>query len=72
MTGHFTTLDKCERWDHIADPSKFMRVPFSFRTEYSNDSAFALQGQTYAYRVYKLESIDYARGLAEYLEVYNG
>ena len=70
MTGHFTTLDGCERWGQLVGGcGDFYRVPYSLRTEYSNDTPLALQGQTCAYRMYKLESVEFSRGLAHYVEV---
>jgi hypothetical protein len=70
MTGHFTTLDKCERWAPIHGASEFMRVPYSYPTPINPGTEPVMpRPNSYAYRVYKLEHIDYSRGLAEYLEV---
>jgi hypothetical protein len=67
MTGHFTTLDGCERWGQIVGPaSEFYRAPFSYlRT----DDSFGITKTWWDYRVYKLESIEPLRGLAHYVEV---
>jgi hypothetical protein len=71
MTGHFTTLDKCERWSPIDNnPPKSLRVPYSTYIQYTADYPLSSARQQYGYRTYRLDSIDYARGLAEYVEVY--
>ena len=72
MTGHFTTLDNCERWAPISSTEEFMRVPYSTFIPYSADYPLSSARQEHGYRTYKLQSINYARGLAEYAEVYNG
>jgi len=73
MTGHFTTVDGCERWGAIVEPaSEYYRVPFSYSMSHDLDYPFSSPGISYAYRMYKLESVDYARGLVNYVEVYNG
>ena len=70
MTGHFTTLDKCERWASIAGAPEFMRVPYSTCIPYTDDHPLTISQQMYGCRMYKLERINYSRGLAEYVEVY--
>jgi len=69
MTGHFTTLDGCERWGQIVGPaSEFYRVPYSYHKV--GDPYFpAIPSTQYEYRVYKLESIEPLRGLVHYVEV---
>lgn len=62
MTGHFTTLDGCERWGTIVTPcTEFYKVPYSSKDPY--------HGTQYRFRVYRLESIEPSRGLAHYVEV---
>jgi hypothetical protein len=73
MTGHFTTLDQCERWAPlVGTPTEFYRVPYSTYIPYSAATPLSIARQEYGYRTYKLQSVDFARGLAEYVEVYNG
>ena len=70
MTGHFTTLDGCERWAYIITPAtEFYRVPYSYHKAGDQISPFSTPCTAYDYRVYKLESIEPSRGLAHYVEV---
>lgn len=73
MTGHFTTADGCERWGYIVGPvGESYRVPILYRTPRDESRPFSTPRDTYAYRMYKLESVDYTEGLAHYVEVYTG
>ena len=74
MTGHFTTLDNCERWVHVPTPVlEYYRVPISYPTPINPGTAPVMPMSTsYAYRLYRLESIEHSRGLAHYVEVFNG
>ena len=69
MTGHFTTLDGCERWAQLVDNScaEFYRVPYSYPTPIN--APVMPRSISYAYRVYKRESVEYNRGLVHYVEV---
>ena len=70
MTGHFTTLDGCERWGHLVDDSyaEYYRVPYSYPTP-PGIAPVMPRSNSYAYRMYKLESVEHSRGLAHYVEV---
>jgi hypothetical protein len=70
MTGHFTTLDGCERWGPITEALGFYRVPIYHPTPFNLGIAPVIpRSTTYSYRLYELESMNYSRGLAEYKEV---
>jgi hypothetical protein len=78
MTGHFTTLDDCERWVHVPTPVlEYYRVPISYTIPYTipvNPGIAPVMPPStiYAYRLYRLESIEHSKGLAHYVEVFNG
>ena len=68
MTGHFTTLDGCERWAQLVGPATpLYRVPFSYPAPYS--ATLTVRSTTYDFRTYMLESVEPSRGLAHYVEV---
>lgn len=72
MTGHFTTLDGCERWVQlVGTATEYYRMPFTYRVPRIESIPFTTPCISYDFRTYKLESLDYARGLAEYVEVYS-
>lgn len=71
MTGHFTTLDGCERWVSLTEvPTEYLRVPISYPTPINPGTAPVMpRSSSWSYRLYKLESAEFGRGLVHYVEV---
>jgi hypothetical protein len=71
MTGHFITADGCEKWEKIYFElhTNFYKQPTRFRRSANSTSSLMLPKTTYGYRMYELESIEYGRGIAHFVEV---
>ena len=70
MIYHFTTADGCERWQSgMKGPHEpTLRVPIRTTRRLEPNAPFVSTGAVYSIRVYKVESIDYARGVINYVE----
>jgi hypothetical protein len=74
MTGHFTTLDGCEKWEKInhAIASRVYRVPITVRIPRDENKPFSTPRESAQYRLYEVESFDERLGVVHYKEVYEG
>jgi hypothetical protein len=73
MTYHLKTLCGCEKWIPGSDSEftasfPYLRVPLTHRRSISDGPGLGLS-TAYSYRMFKLESVEYDRGLARFVEV---
>ncbi len=74
MVKHYTTADGCERWEntlatHGFDFGIYEKVPIRTSVVRDEKRPFSTPREDWSYRLYKLESVEFGRGIAHYVEV---